>query len=813
MRLTLIILLATGLRLMAQSPGDLMDLSVRLLEEGNYRLSEENLRMFISRYPYREYDIGDAYYRLGQVSMYQGQLDSARQYNERSMELRRQLAAEELGKNHLLEGHLQLLRANPVASLAALERAAQFPFIDDPLLPAEVQRLMGAAYLQAVELDAARVCNEQAELIVEVLEGANAPAQFPILLQKAQLAVRSGSSENATAYLKTALELADGDRQKGRVLQLLAEQALLDGDFPAALSYADEGLRAEWDRSAVFPAALHLRAAEALMLQGDGAARERIQAALMQLVRGFRPRSFSDNPAERAVTDSSLLIRAFELKALTLLANHQAEPSDSLLEQALYCADRGLQLLESYLAASGPQRLRAISLRSHSSLYDLGIAAALWLAESSGNKNYELRALQLLDRAHRFEQHQAWQEAYAGLSGAALHYPSLQAKMKEQEALLALYEGKVFLVSIAMDAGQSGAALSQQEYPSAEKASGAGASPLVHAYLSPAESLGASRQQLDLQAMRSAVENDQPKAFSKAAWAVSERLLQPLAPVIKEKQSLRVSALGPVRELPVEWLLTDAPGKWWVKWHRLDFLGAQQQLCYTLRPGEAGEAPEALTQGRWLGVLPGFEADSAYSQVTGLPAKEAEIFNYAAVGPEGNIRPQPAMASNFISYADELGTRFEARVLTGASATETTLRKAAGQADWLHFNAPVFRQPLISSESGFLLAQAEGAAAADGWLRLSELKDRPTAAQAAVVEQVPAAMQPLVMQAFGFAGVQQLVFAQKELPAAEWKAFYERGSQMDWESALLQLRQSRLKNPKTASPQHWLGLRLYRAPR
>lgn len=741
--ITLCFLLSTVL--LAAQPQAVLNQAAELSEKGQYRQANQLLDTFIANYPTREYDLGDAYYQKSQNYYALGQLNEAIAANEASIQIRLPFGAEELGKNYLLAGRITLGMLRLPDALARLQLADQFPFIDDPLLPAEVQRLLGEVYATAGKPGRAVPHYDKALGNLAVMVGEDHPAYQSLLLEKARL-MQHTAPDSAKALLSALI----AQSPTAAHYQALGDYYRQQQAWPAATGqYQQAYTRAASDA--------HLRKAELLLRLGQVALQQGrpgtdyARQCIERLCPGWESQTAADLPASgQAIRDTLLLIQALQLKAEQHL---RTDPQPQDLERAAAAARLGVELFEQEAS-----RYREFRLRKRQALPLLNVFDPLLHALSAQGE-----AEQVLAYADRMVQ---WHWYLNGLLERVSDAPVERVRkgLQTDQALLSYHSSGRYLIGLAVSAEDIAAAV-----------------------IPMADATGFSLADAIPQ-FRTAIAEEEGDAFSTLGYSLYERLLVPLADVVADKAHLQIYRNGVLEGLPFEALLTAAPKKRRRhKYHRMDFLGEETAITYSSRPLQTVKNGP-LRWPKTLVVVPGFEGTAGQLD----PAEQlmATLWVTDAVIEEGRITASPSAISLAAGQQN----------LQGSAATESRLAESLLQHTCLVLSAPYAQRVDSPVASAFLLAQ-DTMGYEDGLLRLSEwggsLRGKGLVLIGTPIPEVariaglfePSAM--LFAEAAKQGLLTALADSYADLPLAE---------------ATLALRKAKAKKRRTAAPRHWTGL-------
>ncbi|NBC05933.1 MAG: hypothetical protein GVY26_01930 [Bacteroidetes bacterium] len=742
--ITLCFLLSTVF--LGAQPQALLNQAAELSEKGQYRQANQLLDTFIANYPTREYDLGDAYYQKSENYYALGELNEAIAANEASLQIRLPFGAEELGKNYLLAGRITLGMLRLPDALASLQLADQFPFIDDPRLPAEVQRLLGKVYATAGKPRQALPYYDKALDNLAVMAGEDDPAYHSLLLEKARLwqPIAPDSAKALLSALVKKSPTAAHYQAMGDYYRQQQSWAAATGQYQQAYTRAasDAHLR---------KAELLLRLGQVALQQGQPAT-DYARQCMERLCPGFKAEAAADLPASgQDLRDTLLLIQALQLKAEQHLRTDDPQPQD--LKHATAAAELGIQLFEQEAS-----RYREFRLRKRQALPLLSVFDPLLYALRAQGEDE-----QVLAYADRMVQ---WHWYLNGLLERVSAAPVERVRegLQPDQALLSYHSSDRYMIGIAVSAED-----------------------IATAVIPLTDATGFSLTDAIPQ-FRTAISEEDGDAFSTLGYSLYERLLVPLADVVADKAHLQIYRNGALESLPFEALLTKAPKKRRRhKYHRMDFLGEETAITYSSRPLQAVKSGP-LRWPKTLAVVPSFEGASG--QLDPAERLMARLWTTDATIEEGQIKADPPAITFAIGQKN----------LKEAAATERRLDEALLQSTCLVLSAPYAERLDSPVASAFLLAQ-DTVGYEDGLWRISDwggqLRDKGLVLIGTPIPEVvrTAALIEVSALLFAEAGQQNLLAA-----LAEGYAGFSLAE------ATLSLRRAKAKKRRTAAPRHWTGL-------
>lgn len=729
-------------------PQTMLNQAEALRANADYEASNQLLDAFISKYPNREYDLGDVYYQKSRNYYALGALDKAAAANSTSMEIRLPFGAEDLGKNYLLDGRIALGELRLPDALVSLQLADQFPFMDDPLLPAEVQRLIGEVYVTAGQTPRGLRYYDKALDNTAVLAGQDSDAYRRLLLQKAQL-MQAGAPDSAKALLTLLLE----DKPSAVHHQALGDFYRQQGGWAAATGQYQQAYTRTASDGHLRKAELLLRLGQMALRQGQSA-EEYARQCIKRLCPQFNPKTAAGLPQSRAsIRDRPLLIQALQLKAEQHLSAYRDRGQDKELAYAAAAARLGVMLFEEEI-----DRYQAYPLCKRQALPLLQVFDPLLYALSAQGEAEAVFAY-----ADRVAQ---WRMHLMGLleQVSAIEASEWRQRIEPGQALLAYHYGQQFITAVAINSTEVGTAII----------------PLADA---TGLSLAAAVTQF-----RQAISGEDGAGFSTLGYRLQERLLGPLVDVVAGKFHLQIYRSGPLEQLPFEALLVEKPKKRRQdKYHSMDFLGETTAISYSSRPAQTiQDRPIQWPNG--LLVVPSFKGEAGQLGATGQLM--ATLWTPDAVNTEGRIE----------ASVPEVNVGGLARYLRGEEATEANLVEALPQHDCILLSAPFAAREDSPMRSAFLLAQ-DTDSKADGIWRLLEWADQ-LQGKGVVIIGVPDLNVARVAQR---SGANAILFAEAPRQAL-LEALVEDYANLPLAQATLALRKAKAKKRKTAAPRHWVGL-------
>jgi len=741
--ITLCFLLSTVF--LGAQPQAVLNQAAELSEKGQYRQANQLLDTFIANYPTREYDLGDAYYQKSQNYYALGELNEAIAANEASLQIRLPFGAEELGKNYLLAGRITLGMLRLPDALASLQLADQFPFIDDPMLPAEVQRLLGKVYATAGKPRQALPYYDKALENLAVMVGEDDPAYHSLLLEKARLLqpIALDSAQDLLSALIAQSPTAAHYQAMGDYYRQQQSWAAATGQYQQAYTRvaSDAHLR---------KAELLLRLGQVALQQGQPAT-DYARQCMERLCPGFKAETAADLPASgQTLRDTLLMVAALRLKAEQHLYK---DPRPQDVERAAAAARLGVELFEQEAS-----RYREFRLRKRQALPLLSVFDPLLYALRAQGEDE-----QVLAYADRMVQ---WHWYLSGLLERVSDAPVERVRegLQPDQALLSYHSSGRYMIGTAVSAED-----------------------IATAVIPLTDATGFSLTDAIPQ-FRTAISEEDGDAFSTLGYSLYELLLEPLADVVADKDHPQIYRNGVLEGLPFEALLTKAPKKRRRhKYHRMDFLGEETAITYSSRPLQAIKSGP-LRWTKTLAVVPSFEGASGQLD----PAEQlmARLWTTDATIEEGQIKADPPAITFAIGQKN----------LKGAAATEYRLDEALLQSTCLVLSAPYAERLDSPVASAFLLAQ-DTVGYEDGLWRLSDwgaqLRDKGLVFIGAPIPEVVRTAELLETSAllFAEAGQQHLLAALAEGYAG-----------LSLAEATLALRRAKAKKRKTAAPRYWKGL-------
>lgn len=242
----------------AQSAQDLLNLAEQLTARGKYDESNEQLSALYAAFPNRYYDLSIAYELESYNHLMQGGLYKAVAANEASRNIRFRIMPEMLGLNDLQDGRIALAEGRWQDALLAADRAWEYPYIDDPLIPAEISLLQAGAFRVGMQLKQAEAAILYAEGVMDIygaIEEEGYRLQSAYWKEKAALAYENHNwGEAELAYRQVlAVSPAGDDAALLSLGKVLEEQ----GRYQGARSVWEPLLESD-DQQIAFQAAIEL---------------------------------------------------------------------------------------------------------------------------------------------------------------------------------------------------------------------------------------------------------------------------------------------------------------------------------------------------------------------------------------------------------------------------------------------------------------------------------------------------------------------------------------------------------------------------
>ncbi|MCR9051311.1 MAG: tetratricopeptide repeat protein [Phaeodactylibacter xiamenensis] len=224
----LILMLCFGINVALAQPQELLHKADSLAKALQYEEANATLSAFITAYPQRKYDLGEAYFKMARNHFQLGHLETATQCNQQSADLRMAIAPDALGLNEQLSACICLEEGQYDTALEHLKKARLYPFFDDPLIPAEIALLESEIQEQRYQYDLALKAARSAAEIVEIVESSEAPPLSGIYLQQAHLLAIKQDWAAAVQACQASLKIEESPEAN-----LLLGQALLADKQPS----------------------------------------------------------------------------------------------------------------------------------------------------------------------------------------------------------------------------------------------------------------------------------------------------------------------------------------------------------------------------------------------------------------------------------------------------------------------------------------------------------------------------------------------------------------------------------------------------
>jgi hypothetical protein len=236
----LILMLCFGTNVVLAQPQDLLYKADSLAKALQYEEANATLSAFTKAYPQRKYDLGEAYFKMAGNHFHLGQLESARQCNQQSADLRMAIAPDALGLNEQLSACISLEEGQYDTALEHLDKARLYPFFDDPLIPAEIALLESKVQEQRQQYDLALKAFRSAAEIVEIVESSEAPLLADIYLQQAHLLTIKQDWAAAAQACQASLQIGESSEAHLLLGQILLAIGQPSEVAKAALAKAQE---------------------------------------------------------------------------------------------------------------------------------------------------------------------------------------------------------------------------------------------------------------------------------------------------------------------------------------------------------------------------------------------------------------------------------------------------------------------------------------------------------------------------------------------------------------------------------------------
>jgi tetratricopeptide (TPR) repeat protein len=733
--------------LLGAQPQDLLNRAEGLREKGAFQASNQLLNRFLAEYPEREYDIGDVYYQKSLNYYGLGQLDKALAANEQSSEIRLNFGSEDLGKNYLHRGRTQLGMLQLVDALESLQQADEFPFIDDPLLPAEVQRLMGEVYAAAGKHGLAVQYYDTALENLSILVGDEGPAFRNLLLQKAQL-LQYTDAESAGEILEGLIRKSP----KAIFYQARGDLYRALEDWGAAIGQYQQAYTRVEPKEEVLKAELLLRLGQVSMQQGQPSDNY-TQQCIKRLCPGLDVDENPLPPIGQHILDTLLMIEALELKAAEHLQQYQDQAQDTALVIAETAARLGIKLFEKKASSYGDYRLRERQVLPLLSIFDP-------LLYSLSKQGRDKEVFRYVDRVAQWR----WRLTDMLEWVSELEVDTVQSRIPEGTLLLSYHYSADYCILSAMN----GVEATTVVIPSVDTAG-----------LTLAEAVTQFRQSLA---------KEDPDAFVRLGHQLYEWLLAPVPDWLGGASYVQIYRDGALEKLPFEALLTELPNKRKrEKYHRMDFLGEEFALAYSSRPADVKKDGQ-LQLSNALAVMPSFEEEAG--RLNALNQLKATLWADDSVDEEGQLQLS----------SPELLVKGVAAELTGTEATEGRLVELLPNYDALLLAAPYVARQDSPSASAFVLAQ-DKASEEDGFWQLMEWGSTLSGKGLVVLDEP----KPELARAAQIGGASAILFAEAQQQGLLESLIAEYPA-IPLAEAAFELRKAMASKRKTAAPWQWGGL-------
>lgn len=771
MRITLLcLLLSTAL---GAQPQEWLERADSLSELGQYEASNELLDQLLANYPKRLYDSGEACARRSVNYLALGDLDAARRANDRSAKLRLRVSAEQLGQNDMQYARIHLAAGELAEALERVRQAGTYPYMDEPLMPAEVKLLRARILAAAGQHGQALLEIAEAKDIIEILSGPDSPLMATALLAEAASHSAQGEVQQGLSSLEKAEGLSTSAKEKAALHLAIAQLLQRLGNGEAAqvrYEQARSGYHQIGDYEAATAAGL--AAASLSYESGDWlAAAARAQAMGDELYPDFISRGEETDVGANSEIDGALIARWQALQAFLLLKGKESVGWEGVLA----AAEQGISALEGALAKRLQQPSALLALEAEQGLFEQALRALSEMQPARSERAKAGAMLSYMQRAARFRQVLDWQGQRDVLADEAASLEVWQKALAEQQDAVLLTgfmgESEAFVLLVNQDTfgllRMSASELSQRAA-----------------------------------ALQQALAGQDAGDFARESFGLYEQLLAPLSTFFEGRGPLLLGLSADWPEFPFEALLQESP-KWFrlSKFHRHDYLGMEYEVVHLSAistPPSAGR----VDFGAWLAYVPLFDRAAEGSRLSKAEQREADLLGYSIADSSGLLAAAQRVPSDLLAQADGLPMAIERQVVTAMGAVLPTDRATA--AVLYHLDMPFFAHPLRPYASGFVTGRSEKGQPA--WRRMPELKAAFPNASGFVVSGLPTGHSALVAQALGAA-----VLLPGDAEAALLPVFYEELKPGESYATALRLARLRLGSQKaTAAPWRWVGAKLFR---
>ncbi len=733
-----------------------------LYEASHYTASIARLDSFIATYPYRRYDLGEAYWKRSLNHLALGQMRQAETDNQKSADLRKAISPEDLGKNEWLWAKIRLAENKPLEALQRTRRADAFPYLDAPTMPASIAMTRARALLAMGDLESALAATSAAREIVEIIEGPEAPLLGAIFQLEGQVLMRQGTWAAAAEAFEAALALSDQPEVRLALGTAQMQQGALDEAVRNLKKVQEKGMPEAALSASLKLAELELRARDFSGALAMLETASQFSLPVMQAKGGERSPA---SPAGLAQPEASLE----RLRARAWLL----QPANEGRLKAWTAAQRGAAALRKAVeeAFGRPDAMQA--LQPEWAIFDHGLEAFYALQEDPAyEKDITAKAFEWVQQAERTRFEARWQGQRS--LPAPLTLDTLQAQLPPSTTRLIFYEGESTLFGLALTAENA-------RFIKLEKG----------ALLNSGHNLLLALRQKD------------SRSFIVHSRATYQALIKPFEPLLKKQRRLEIYLPDGLVFLPVEALLIKQPRlRRRVRFHRYDYLATAHNLVFLPQPAAlpATSGPKAYTH--WAGISPDFSSGSAATRLAAEAALEAKMYQYGISTPEGQITPLPNPPSSVLKAAEALPDAIRKKLFSTpmpATAWDTLLQIGPESALMLYLNLPFFYNERLPFQSGWVCGGESGRP----WILLAETNQRLAESGLFILPTVPPKYLPLARQATGGP-----VYFPPSAPE-NLRNWYQAVGQYPLEAGTRKAVKSLLKDKATAAPWYWAGAKLY----
>lgn len=195
-----ILLSLLPLSLIIGQPQLLLDRAHHLYTSEEYDESLSLLENFVNEFPTRKYDVASAYYLMSANFLNLRQFEGAIWANQKSLELRNNLRADEVIENCLRFSEIYYVQGRYETALEYLQQAVDLPF-QDPKIFAEINKNLGRLMYILGKYEEARTYYYRTSQILKIEFGEDYELLPEIYVRQARLALCSNDIRSARMYL------------------------------------------------------------------------------------------------------------------------------------------------------------------------------------------------------------------------------------------------------------------------------------------------------------------------------------------------------------------------------------------------------------------------------------------------------------------------------------------------------------------------------------------------------------------------------------------------------------------------------------